>query len=116
MSNSFKKRPFIAICGSGSAKQDKLIAHRAERRAVTGVLHQAVKFAEFDEVIVPLRRECAHNDVWGWSRDGNQRYCGLDARNWEKYVAATSQPWSWWYGDEHYSQWPPKWYQDMMRK
>jgi hypothetical protein len=73
MSRSYKRRPFMAICGNGSAKQDKVLAHRGERRAVQRAIHNARK-QDFEDFICPLRRECCHNNTYDWGRDGKQTY------------------------------------------
>lgn len=115
MSRSFKKRPFIAICGNtGSAKKDKVVAHRAERRTVNREIHRA-RNTNYEDFISPLRRECAHNDVWGWGRDGNQTYQGLNAHHWfdlhQEVFRETER--SRYMSDD---TWPPQWYLQMMRK
>lgn len=115
MSRSFKHQPFMAICGNSSAKRDKQIANKSVRRTHKKVLHNALKAQEFD-VVLPLRLECSHNNVWGWTRDGKQRYQGLGARDWFEYYKSIFDPADVWYGDERFAVWPPSWYTDMMRK
>ena len=111
MSRSFKHKPFQAICGGGSAKQDKRLANRGVRRAHSRVLHKAFAEHEYD-VMLPHRLECAWNDVYSWGRDGHQTYQGLDARDWSRYLEATNNPDSCLYE----GKWPPQWYVQMMRK
>jgi len=48
MSRSYKKQPFMAICGNGSAKQDKIQAHRGERAAHKRAIHKAMKEQDYD--------------------------------------------------------------------
>lgn len=71
MGKSYRKQPFMAICGNGSAKQDKIAAHRAMRRKQNEYLRNE---QNYDQFLIPDIYECAHNDVWGWGRDGNQMY------------------------------------------
>ena len=68
MSRSYRK-PYSAITGTNSAKQDKIFAHRAERRAQ----NLAIKLClDWDEFLIPDKLECSYNDPWGWGRDGKQ--------------------------------------------
>jgi len=108
MSRSFKHRPFIAICGGGSAKHDKVLAHRGERRAMTRAIHDARK-QDFEDFLPPHRLECCHNNTYDWGRDGSQLYQELDARDWNRYLEAESE-------DDYFGLWPPTWYVRMMRK
>lgn len=116
MSRSFKNRPFMSICGNNSAKRDKTLAHRGERRAHRRAIEQAVHFADFEDFLPPHRLECSCNEVWCWNRDGHQFYHGLSARDWSSYIKANYDPQSWVYGDINFISWPPVWYLDMMRK
>ena len=120
MSRSYKHHPFAAICVGGSAHYDKTLAARGVRRAHRQSLHIALHIQEFD-VVLPHRLQCTHNNTYSWCRDGSQRWCGLTARDWDRYIQATTpgsiNAWgSSWYGDENYSVWPPTWYTTMMRK
>ena len=81
MSRSYRK-PFACITGSPSAKKDKTIAHRCARRKQNRVA-KAMAFNE--DLIMPSYRECAHNDVWGWDRDGKQRPCWPTAKDWSHH-------------------------------
>lgn len=116
MSRSFKKQPFQSVCGGGSAKHDKVLAHRGVRRAHRRTLHLAFQQQDFENFLLPHRHECAWNEVYSWGRDGNQNWCGLDGDDWARYVKATSDPDDLWYEDERYCVWPPTWYTAMMRK
>lgn len=115
MSRSYKRRPFMAICGNGSAKQDKIMAHRGERRANRRAIDEARK-QDFEDFLPPHRLECPWNNTYSWGRDGNQNYCGLRGRDLCTWVEANHVPESIWYGDARYTCWPPAWYQEMMRK
>lgn len=115
MSRSFKKRPFQAICGGDSAKQDKVLAHRGVRRTHRKQLHKAFAEQEFD-VLLKHRRECAWNNTYLWGRDGNQHWKGLTPDDRADFAKANFDPHSWLYGDPRYMCWPPQWYVDMMRK
>jgi hypothetical protein len=122
MSRSFKHQPFAAICGNGSSQYDKTHAARGVRRRCRHELHKALRSEEFD-VLLPHKRECTHNNTYDWNRDGSQHYCGLSAKDWQRYIAATTPglysrfgiP-DFYYGDEDYMMWPPLWYQRMMHK
>jgi len=65
------RRPFAAITGTASAKDDKRMAHR-------GVRHKqdlALKIcADFEDLVVPHRLECTWNNNYCWGRDGAQLY------------------------------------------
>jgi hypothetical protein len=116
MSRSRKRQPFMSVCGSNSsAKRDKMLAHRGERRACQLVIRRAIKEQEYD-IVLPHRRECCHNNVYGWIRDGKQTYQGLNARNWFDCHMANFEPGNIWYKDEDSMTWPPSWYVEMMRK
>ena len=108
MSRSFKKQPFMSICGNGSAKQDKILAHKGERRTYSKIIKQAIKDQDYD-IFLPHRRECRWNNVYCWTRDGNQKYQALDNRDWQSYLESESE-------DSYFGQWPPKWFVEMMRK
>ena len=121
MSRSFKKQPFMAICGNGSAKQDKTIAHRGERRAQRAAICKAVIEDDFENFLLPHRLECSGNEVYSWGRDGNQLYQGLDAKDWVGHHEAIFGGTHGWLGlscyqNSDYEVWPPMWYQRMMRK
>src|SRR5260221_10236889 len=68
MSRSYRK-PFSAVTGRSSAKEDKILAHRGMRRAQNRALRTCL---DWDEFLVPHKFECAWNDVWSWRRDGKQ--------------------------------------------
>lgn len=70
MSRSVKK-PYHAITCCESAKQDKQLAHRGERRAHKHALRTTT---DFDDFTPPNRRECSWNNTYSWGRDGAQHY------------------------------------------
>jgi hypothetical protein len=109
MSRSYKKQPFMAITGRGSAKQDKILAHRGERQANKHAINLAMKNDDFENFLPLDRLECPWNEVYCWSRDGNQMYQELDHRDWQNYLESTSE-------DSYFGQWPPRWYVEMKRK
>ena len=70
MGKSYRK-PYASVTSSRSAKADKVAAARGVRRAQNGAL-RSFKFEDWDELIMPARRECHWNNVYSWSRDGRQ--------------------------------------------
>ena len=68
MSRSYR-RPYAAITGTKSAKQDKLIARRAVRRMENQRIRNC---QDFEMLMMPDRLDCAFNDTWSWGRDGKQ--------------------------------------------
>lgn len=74
MSRSYRKPYFTYTAGKSSARHDKTMASRGYRRAQNQALTHAIKSQEdWDEFILPVREEAAHNDTWSWRRDGKQR-------------------------------------------
>jgi len=74
MGKSYRK-PYSAITGTKSAKQDKLVARRCWRRAQ----EQAIRDCrDWEDLVIPKRFEASFNDVWSWGRDGKQTYQGLE--------------------------------------
>ena len=67
------RRPYAAITGTASAKDDKRIAQRGVRRKQNLALKIC---ADYEEFLAPHRLECAWNNTWCWGRDGAQCYCG----------------------------------------
>jgi hypothetical protein len=73
MSKSYRK-PYSAITGLRSAHRDKTLAARSFRRTQNFSLRTALaNEVDWDEFLLPDIYECADNEVYGWSRDGNQR-------------------------------------------
>ena len=73
MSRSYR-RPFAAITGTASAKSDKRMAHRGVRRKQNLALKIC---ADYANLLLPHRFECAWNDTYNWGRDGAQTYLGF---------------------------------------
>lgn len=72
MSRSYR-RPFAAITGTASAKDDKRLAHRGVRRKQNLALKTCI---DFGNLLLPHRFECHWNDTYNWGRDGAQCYLG----------------------------------------
>jgi ribosomal protein L32 len=72
MSRSYR-RPYAAITGTASAKDDKRLAHRGVRRKQDTALKTCTECEDF---LVPHRLECAWNNNYCWGRDGAQGYRG----------------------------------------
>ena len=70
-----RRKPYSAITGIRSAKQDKRLAARGVRRKQNQVLNDV---NSWEDSLLPHRYECHWNDVWSWDRDGNQMYWGND--------------------------------------
>ena len=66
------RRPFAAITGTASAKDDKRMAHRGVRRKQNLVLKTC---ADYESLLIPHPLECACNDNYCWARDGAQSDC-----------------------------------------
>jgi hypothetical protein len=121
MSRSYKHQPFIAMCGNSSAKKDKQLAHRGERRGQDHAIRMAWKADDFENFLIPHKFECRWNNTYSWVRDGHQQYCALDKRARHKHFIANQteviDSAMWYYqGDPDYTCWPPMWYVEMMRK
>jgi hypothetical protein len=70
MSRSYR-RPFAAVSGTASAKSDKQLAHRGVRRKQNLALKIC---ADYCNLLIPHRFECAWNNTYCWGRDGEQTY------------------------------------------
>ena len=68
------RRPYAAITGAPSAKDDKRWAHRSARRKQDLALKTCT---DYDSLLIPHRLECAWNNPWCWDRDGAQSYYGF---------------------------------------
>jgi hypothetical protein len=66
------RRPFAAITGAASAKDDKRMAHRGARRKQNLAL---ITCADYESLLIPHRLECAWNNNYCWGRDGAQTDC-----------------------------------------
>jgi hypothetical protein len=69
MSRSYRK-PYYHVCGY-SAHDDKRIANKAVRRKHKEVIRKTI---DFEDLVIPNRYECTHNDIWSWTRDGKAHY------------------------------------------
>jgi hypothetical protein len=67
------RRPYAAVTGTASAKDDKRMAHRGVRRKQDLALKVCNDYEDF---LIPHRLECAWNNNYCWGRDGAQGYCG----------------------------------------
>ena len=94
MSRSVRK-PYCAVNGCASAKEDKRRAARGVRRTQKQWLHT---LDDPDDALAPHRLECPGNNVWCWGRDGKQRRLVPSA---SEQVEACG---------------PPAWYQKLQRK
>lgn len=72
MSRSYR-RPFAAITGTASAKDDKRVADRGVRRKQNFALKTCT---DYESLLIPHRLECAWNNNYCWGRDGAQGYRG----------------------------------------
>ena len=73
MSRSYR-RPFAAVNGIASAKEDKQLAHRGARRKQGLTIKTCL---DYEDLFLPHELECAWNNNYCWGRDGAQRYVGL---------------------------------------
>ncbi len=113
MSRSYRK-PYASVTGNRSAKDDKRLAHRGVRRAHNRIIQMMLRDPELN-IPLPHFRECSCNEVYGWSRDGNQRLQVPTAREWSRHWLAVNVPGSLYFG-RYDLEWPPKWYIELMRK
>ncbi|MFZ0303949.1 MAG: hypothetical protein WAL75_14765 [Terracidiphilus sp.] len=72
MSRSWR-RPYAAITGTASAKDDKRLAHRGVRRKQNLALKTC---ADYENLLLPHPLECPWNNNYCWDRDGGQSYLG----------------------------------------
>lgn len=85
MSRSYR-RPYSAVTGAPSAAWDKMTAARGMRRAQNKYVHNlSVGNLDWDEIPIPVRLECHHNNVWCWGRDGKQRLQRLNHNDLNPY-------------------------------
>jgi hypothetical protein len=94
MSRSYRK-PYCALAGHGSAKEDKRRAVRGLRRTQEQWLR---KLEDHNSALAPHRLECTWNNVWCWDRDGKQRLLVPSPNDWVESCE------------------PPPWYQKLQRK
>ncbi len=80
MSRSYRKNPFIGMCG-GSDKPGKVEAHRKLRRAEKRVMNQL----ETDcDTILPSMRDVS--DPWSFSKDGKQYIGDMPPKERKKWM------------------------------
>jgi hypothetical protein len=66
-----RRRPYTAITGIVSAKNDKRMAHHGVR----GKQNRALRTCfDFENLLLPHPFECPWNNNWCWDRDGKQYY------------------------------------------
>ena len=89
MSRSYR-RPFAAVTGTASAKQDKRMAHRGVRQKQKLALKTC---GHYEDLLLPHHLECSWNNIYCWGRDGGQCYLGWmcnsdedDFREWYQKV------------------------------
>jgi hypothetical protein len=68
MSRSYR-RPFAAIIGTASAKDDKRLAHRGVRRKQNLELKNC---SDYENLVLSHPLECSWNNTYCWGRDGAQ--------------------------------------------
>lgn len=112
MGKSYRK-PYGTYCSiKSSARHDKQLAARGLRRRQNAWLHE---HWDDEDGLIPHRYECAHNEVYDWTRDGTQFLFQLTGRDWNRHLEAVTGT-GLWGGDRNYMVWPPVWYQDIVRK
>lgn len=72
MSRSYR-RPYAAITGTASAKDDKRLANSGVRRKQNQTLQTCI---DYEDLILPHRLECHWNNTYNWGRDGAQGWFG----------------------------------------
>lgn len=81
MSRSYR-RPFAAITGTASAKDDKRLAHRGVRRGHKLALKAC---SDYESLLLPHRLEFHWNNTYNWGRDGAQCYIPAPYRFCDEY-------------------------------
>jgi hypothetical protein len=71
MSRSYRK-PYAAVTGTISAKDDKTRAARGVRHSQNHYLRTILQGNLLDEILIPHRFECSSNEVYSWTRDGKK--------------------------------------------
>jgi|GEM_PF-3120786 hypothetical protein len=114
MARSYRK-PYAACTGMCSASIDKQIAARGVRRNQNQYLKTNWEDEDF---LLPHRFECHHNDVWGWSRDGQQCLQVPNARDWSRFCLEINglHPYDQSPGWQPDTVWPPACYTKLTRK
>jgi hypothetical protein len=65
------RRPYAAVTGTASAKDDKRVAHRNARHKQKRAIEACT---DLENLLLPHPLECAHNNPYSWVRDGAQHY------------------------------------------
>jgi hypothetical protein len=68
------RRPYAAITGTASAKDDKRAAHRNARHKQNRAIEACT---DLENLLLPHPLECAHNNTYSWVRDGAQHYVSI---------------------------------------
>jgi hypothetical protein len=81
------RRAYAAVTGTASAKEDKRVAHRNARHEQNRAIEACT---DFEDLLLPHRLECAHNNPYSWVRDGAQHYmsarCEAEDETARRYV------------------------------
>ena len=77
------RRPYAAITGTASAKDDKCRAHRGVRHKQNQAIQTC---ADYEALLLPHRLECAWNNTYNWGRDGAQCYFGPWHKSGDDYL------------------------------
>ena len=114
MSRSYR-RPYAAITGAHSAKEDKQLAHRGVRRVHNRITKLMV---DNPDLVMPHFRSCPWNNTYCWSRDGGKHLQVPTARDWSRHMMAVLELGDRWglRWNKHYLVWPPKDYIKYTRK
>lgn len=119
MSRSYRK-PYTAITGTSSAKDDKRLAARGMRRKQNLWLRTTSVEELEDSGLVPHRFECAWNEVYCWGRDGHQFIWEPSDWEWYEYhrtqIGEFRNDWDRNYSLRRHNHWPPIWYEKLKRK
>ena len=67
------RKPYSAVTGTISAKDDKTRAARGVRHVQKCYLRKILQGDLLDQFLIPHRLECSWNEVYSWTRDGKQR-------------------------------------------
>ena len=99
------RRPYAAVTGVRSAAHDKMVASRSWRRAQNRAIREC---EDWEDLVLPQRLEASHNNVYGWVRDGKQRF---------QFAPVLELHWPWTYctAEEDYER-QLLWYTRIKRK
>ena len=92
MSRSYRQPYYTWSSVKSSAHADKKMAARGVRRAQ----NNAIRTCEnWDELIIPHRRECYWNNVYQWKRDGRQFLFQWNHNDFNPYwLRSNGSPWT----------------------